>query len=510
VGNFKSSWRVTAGFLFQSRETQRRRNRELSERIRELEEERQQLRKQQEGNDRLVERLHQQVRELERLLAAPKKVILPEDPPVGTHGYGSRLIALAVNLAPKIGLRGAAHAIEQFFQWLGIEQTTPHWTAIRSWLQRLGIARLQEPIEPAEDWVWIADHSNQVGVEKTLAILAVRASSLPEIGTALRQADVRVLRVEPGTKWKTEDMSRVYEELAEQFGAPRAVLVDGAVELREGTNCLKKRRSDTIVLRDFKHYAANVFESLIDKDPRFKEFGKQIGLTRSAIQQTELAHLTPPKPKPKSRFMNLATILHWATVVSWLLEHPEARARKRMPDERFEQKLGWVREFTKDLAVWQECQDVLSPALTFVNQHGLYRGSSVALKVAIGRTLVHDTSRQFVERLVKFVHEAEQQLKEDERLPMSTEILESSFGLYKQLERQHSKGGFTSLLASFAALMKPTTPSDITTAFALISNKDVKAWVKKHLGTTLMARRTAAYREHAIATKRATTQTATA
>ena len=36
-------------------------------------------------------------------------------------------------------------------------------------------------------------------------------------------------------------------------------------------------------------------------------------------------------------------------------------------------------------------------------------------------------------------------------MPLSTEILESSFGLYKQLERQHSKGGFTTLLAAFLA-----------------------------------------------------------
>ena len=44
----------------------------------------------------------------------------------------------------------------------------------------------------------------------------------------------------------------------------------------------------------------------------------------------------------------------------------------------------------------------------------------------------------------RFVHDAEQQLRDGERLPMSTEILESTFGLYKQLERQHSKSGFTS------------------------------------------------------------------
>lgn len=57
-----------------------------------------------------------------------------------------------------------------------------------------------------------------------------------------------------------------------------------------------------------------------------------------------------------------------------------------------------------------------------------------------------------------------------------TEILGSSFSLYKQLERQHSKGGFTSVLPTFAALLKPTTPAAVSKAFAQVSNNDVKQW----------------------------------
>ena len=44
--------------------------------------------------------------------------------------------------------------------------------------------------------------------------------------------------------------------------------------------------------------------------------------------------------------------------------------------------------------------------------------------------------------LLKFVRQSESKLAEGQRLPMSTEILEASFGLFKQLECQHSKGGF--------------------------------------------------------------------
>jgi hypothetical protein len=338
-------------------------------------------------------------------------------------------------------------------------------------------------------------------------MLGVRASQLPEPGTALKHKDVRVVTVEPGTQWKREDMSKVYEKLAERWGPPRAVLVDGAVELREGADCLKKHRTDTIVLRDFKHYAANVLKSLVGNDERFKAFSTQVGQTRSTVQQTELAHLTPPSPKPKSRFMNLARTLCWADVVLWLLEHPDAKSRKGLTDARLDGKLGWLRAYSEDLAKWQECQRIISSSVTFVNEQGLYHGASAALRNEIATTsLVHETSKQLAERLIRFVAEAEQQLKPGERLPMSTEILESSFSLYKQLERQHSKGGFTSLLSTFGALLRPTTPDAVSKAFAQVSNNDVKQWVSEHLGTTLTSLRRATYAEHAKATKRATPQ----
>ena len=252
---------------------------------------------------------------------------LPADPPLKGHKFGRRLIRLAVNLARVVGLRPAERVLKIVWEWLGVKQQLPDWTTIRMWLLRVGVAALREPIEPADDWVWMADHSNQIGPEKALVVLGVRASQLPPPGETLKHEDVHLLTVRPGTAWKREDMAAVYRELAEQYGNPRAVLCDGAVELRDGAQCLQNQRSDTIVLQDFKHKAAIFLKAAVGDHPRFAEFNTQLGKTRSAIQQTELAHLTPPGQKPKARFMNLASTLDWAATVLWLLDHPEAKAR---------------------------------------------------------------------------------------------------------------------------------------------------------------------------------------
>ena len=288
----KSRWSALAGGLWRSRERMAEKARRLQQRV---EEQRKQIRDLQSEWER--ERQSQQavldeLREQQRQWEQDRRVLegiarrLPDDPPLGTHGYGARMISLCVNVAQKVGLR---------------------------------------------------------------------ASQLPPPGTPLTHADVRVLTVQPGTSWKCADMERAYEEVAQRCGVPRAVLVDGAPELRDGAEVLKSQRADTIVLGDFKHKAANVLKSVVGGDERFSEFQTQVGQTRSAIQQTELAHLVPPGKRPKARFMNLASTLHWAAMVLWLLNHPEAKGRAAITPERLQDKLGWLREYAADACKQSAC-----------------------------------------------------------------------------------------------------------------------------------------------------------
>ena len=499
---FKSPLRVVARCLWRSRETKAEKCRQLAE---QLDEAQRTIARQQAEIQRQKEAIHASEEQRRRLEDQNRQLAraecrLPADPPLTNHKFGRRMIRLAVNLARLIGFRPAARVLRIVWEWLGVKQRLPTWTTIRMWLLRAGVAVLREPVEAADDWIWMADHSNQIGPEKALVVLAVRGSQLPPPGTALQHADVRLLTVRPGTAWKREDMAAAYGELAAQYGPPRAVLCDGAVELRDGAQCLQKQRSDTLVLQDFKHKAATFLKAVMGNDPRFAEFNTHLGKTRAAIQQTELAHLTPPAQKSKARFMNLAATLDWAAATLWLLDHPEAQSRAALAAERLEEKLGWLRSFAGELAEWRECQQVINAGLTFINEQGLFRGAGAQLRTAMGVNLTHASSQELAQRLVDFVAAAEGQLKEGERLPMSTEILESTFALYKQLERQHSKGGFTSLLAGFGALLKPATDDSIRRAFSTVSVKDVRQWTRENLGVTLTCKRLAMYHEFRSAT----------
>ncbi len=98
---FQSPRRVVTATLLRSRETQRAANKRLREEIAELKERLRQQDGQVQRQQQEINRLKGQVADLKSQLAeARQSVNLPEDPPIGTHGYGARMIALAANLVP--------------------------------------------------------------------------------------------------------------------------------------------------------------------------------------------------------------------------------------------------------------------------------------------------------------------------------------------------------------------------------------------------------------------------
>ena len=100
--DFKSPLRVVVQFLLRSRETKVNKCRELKQKL----DEAQRLLARREAE---LERQREEIRELKRRtqrLETEKRIqaqatspSLPDDLPIGTHGYGPRMVSLAMNLA---------------------------------------------------------------------------------------------------------------------------------------------------------------------------------------------------------------------------------------------------------------------------------------------------------------------------------------------------------------------------------------------------------------------------
>jgi len=388
-----------------------------------------------------------------------------------------------------VSLRGVPRVLEVVSAAWGLSLEIPHWTTGRLWLMRVGHAMLTQPLEQADDWAWFADHSVQIGQEKVLAIVGIRLRELPPPGACLQHCQLHLVALVPRTKWTRQDVDDALEAAILRTGVPRVIVNDHGPDLHGGVQFFQQRHPRTVEIYDLKHKAACLLKHRLEQDARWSEFQRLVGQTRCAVQQTELAFLAPPAPKPKARFMNLQPQLEWADGVIDLLRKPPAEVLKWTTPERLQDKLGWLHEFADPVDEWSHWQRVVNIAVTHVNQHGLSRRTAKHLSRKLSPAPLHTSTAALAQELVDFVAAQGQLAKRGERFPGSTEVLESSFGKLKELEKQQSRGGFTSLLVAFGALLADTTSQVLKAAVQHSTTHDVYQWCQAHLGQTLFSKR---------------------
>jgi hypothetical protein len=487
---FKSPLRCLCQSFYSSRNRWRdraKRQRELNEQMRER------LCKLQQDNQAIERELAR--RRLQDKTRTEAIRPLPQWSNLPSHKFSAEIIALCCQLSLLIGFRAVPKVLECIFKAFALPLQVPSRDIIRNWSCRNGVAILQQ-VEPADDWVWMIDHSVQLGKMFVLVVLGIRSSDVPQ-GRALRRKDMTPLAVLPTNSRNKEEVGHQLTQLTEQIGTPIAILSDGACELHEGAQQLKTKGFTGVHLDDIKHKVSNLLKKVLGGDERFKAFSANLGKTKALIQQTELEHLLPPRKKEKCRFMNVDRIIDWATMVEHQLTL--AAGVNSSEAERLMDKLGWLTEFTDDLQVWRECRQVIGVVLRYANEQGVFTGATELLRTELSKCATESELAQFlVQKMIACYQSNEEQLvvlsQPSIRLPCSTEVLESAFGGFKALQRHHGQGTFTSLLACFATLLDECDAKKIRERFTRVSNKGLKSWLKDSgLTNSTQSRRTKAY-----------------
>ena len=406
-----------------------------------------------------------------------------------------------------ITLRGSCIALvgiqEMDVAW-GFDFPVPHFTTVRCWLLRLGHYNLHRPKEHGDDWVWIIDHSNQIGQEKCLLILGVRASQLPAPGEdfPLRLAQMEPIELEPV---KVSDKEVVYRQLeanTAKTGVPRAIISDHGGDLAGGIELFRKKHPETLDIYDITHKAACLLKARLERDRQWSAFASLAAQTKCKIQQTEWAFLVPPSQRSKARYMNLGELVGWGIKTLAILDNPGPNVLQHGTREGLEERLGWLREFREGLTRWSQMEQTIDVAVDFVRTQGIYREAGKDLRKRLREFPVGETAKQLGEDLATLVTEQGRRLRRGERLPGSSEVLESCFGKFKTLEREQSKGGFTSLLLALAACVSERTHEVVHKALQTSKTAHMIGWIKTKLGQTLGSKRRLAYQ-----TPKATTTT---
>src|SRR3954454_16001950 len=283
------------------------------------------------------------------------------------HGYANGVVTLFLRLVQLgISLRAAGRVLEFVARSFGLPFSAPDWTTGRMWLLRFGLAQLLAAKGPADDWVWLMDHSVQIGKEKVLAILGIRLVDLPMPERPLRADDLVLIDLIPMERATREDVAACLEETAARTRVPCAIVDDHGVDLNGGVQIFQRSHPRTVEIYDVKHKGACLLKARLEKDPSWVAFSAELARTRCAIQQTELGPLTPPASKPKARFMNLGEQLDWADRVLRLLDRAPGEIPSWMTRDRLDAKLGWLRGFRGELAQWRQWQALVDQTVEVV------------------------------------------------------------------------------------------------------------------------------------------------
>src|SRR6185503_10529194 len=120
-----------------------------------------------------------------------------------------------------------------------------------------------------------------------------------------------------------------------------------------------------------------------------------------------------------------------------------------------------------------------------VRTEGLHRGAAKALRRRLQTLRTGPAATDLGRDLTRFVIGQSRRLRCGERLPGSSEVIESCFGKFKALEREQSKGGFTSLVLALAACVSERTKEVVHEALQSSRTQQMRDWIKTKLGDTL-------------------------
>jgi hypothetical protein len=374
-------------------------------------------------------------------------------------------------------LRGAAAAMALFVAEGWAAFAVPCFSTIRSWLLRLGHYNLTRPLDKTKSWLWLIDHTIQIGTQKILVILGCPLDEVPFGEHALQLSDLQLVALVPMDKSNGALVETELENAALRTGVPRQIVSDQGSDLRKGIADYREFRPHIAHVPDMAHYGANLLEQAWDKQPRWQQFIKELQDTSSKLRQTKSAYLLAPRLRAKARFMNVDRQLQFAGRV---LKHLAGNA----PCAKAVEYYGWLKEYRDDLAVWQHEHGLVHKTTDLVRVQGLHTGTLALLEPEWGAIGSRDSTVRIAERLRQYVT-TYAPTKPDERYVASTEILESSFGKLKHLERQQSQDGMTGLMLAVGAIVGTCTETDLRAALDATPQKKVDNWVEKVLGHSM-------------------------
>ena len=412
------------------------------------------------------------------------------DTKVFRHQFPLGVVAgsLALVVRAATHLKRAAEVLALNRSWWADGGSVGTYYSVRLWLMRLGLYQLNRPQEQADDWMWILDHTMQLGERKCLIIVAIRQSAWDAKDRVLSHEDVDLIDLQPVTESTGEVVYRQLEAATMKTGAPRAIISDDGRDLHKGINLFREAHPSTAWMYDIKHKTACLLKHALENDASWQEFVGAVNRFKQRVSVTPLACLLPPQQRGKARYMSVDVLVDWAEKHLPLLDRPQVLVEIGLDAASVEEKLGWLREHRRQIQRWREMLDVVETTEHYVRHQGIHRKAAEALADLLPRP-TSAAACKLRAQLLEFLQAQAQETREGECLLGSSEVLESIIGKFKCVAGERGQHGLTGMVLSIGALVGHVTVATVQAALTEVPNRDVWNWCQTHLGTTLQGLR---------------------
>jgi hypothetical protein len=395
--------------------------------------------------------------------------------------------------------RAAATVLSWISQLRVGRQEMPCANAGRTWLFRLGLYELTRPKQPGEDWVWLVDHTVQLGSHKGLIVVGMRLSAWQSQPRPLQHEDLRLLHLEPMEHSNGQAVREELEKVIPHTGIPRQIVSDGGPDLKKGIELFRQDHPTMAHVYDITHKVALLLKKELAVDSAWEDFVSESNVARRGLTLTSAGFLVPPGLKAKARDMNVDRLVAWGEKVLTYLDQrpcsPGDPAFEEVDVRRVEARLSWLRRYRRQLKQWSGLMALGHAAEHYVRHQGWHDASVEELRTCLKPLARCAATRRLQNKLLEFAAQQAQAAQPGERLIGSTEVLESLIGKYKRLQALHSGNGMTRTILSLGAIVGRRCVQTVREALQHITNRDVTNWCHRHLGITLQARRQHAFTE---------------
>jgi len=358
---------------------------------------------------------------------------------------------------------------------------------VQNYLLRVGLDQIDKTTETCSDRVWIMDHMIAAGSLKCLIVLGISADVFAKLNRPLEHRDVDVLTLIPTEVSNGAVVNDQLKELAGRRGVPLAILTDRGSDLKKGVELFQQTHPETILLYDIVHLACRLIWKRLGKEDRFSQYRQACCQCANKVRQSPLAHLKPPRPKTKARYMNLDPEIRWGRRALWLLDRVRGgdltdRQKERLDREQVEAQLGWLEEYREELKVWTELCEVGQASCTVVRRCGYSRATVAELKATLGPGETPAAQGLIAELTSEVEQQCDRCERHPSRLPGSSEVIESLIGKGKRfLGTAQNNNSLTGQILAIAASTANITASVLLGSLRRCRIAHVHSWLKENI-----------------------------